>query len=224
MIDSLAVMEGVNPQTINTYALQLISNEVRDRKTATSCEKLINQGTFGVIPDRMSIERSALLIDVLEIGKRKFTEFRHLCKLENLHFPTYSKITEYRSNIVLSSGIFYVRNEIEGVIGVSISYRRIVEQTIRRILQTIPSTNEIHFPINVKIVDGLDGSGSHKSYNQVQDIANFTKNYILFAFRVISILDSNNAELWCKDNPNSTSEIRPIALIARRKTKRVSNL
>ena len=37
-------------QTIVTFALQLISNEVRDRETATFCEKPSCMGTFGNIP------------------------------------------------------------------------------------------------------------------------------------------------------------------------------
>ena len=44
------------------------------------------------------------------------------------------------------------------------------------------------YPLEIEIADGLDGSGSHRIYNQISDNPNFTnKNFLLFAFKVLSI-------------------------------------
>ena len=101
------------------------------------------------------------------------------------------------------------------IIGVSISYQKIVHQTIIRILETNSAVPQ--FPISIKIVDGLDGSGSHQMYSQYHSDVNLsTKNYILFAFRVTSITDCNNNSIYSNDNPNATFGIRPVALIAQK--------
>ena len=49
------------------------------------------------------------------------------------------------------------------------------------------------YPINVNIVDGLDGSGCHRVYNQLQDHPDIsTKTFLLFDFIIISIKDTAN--------------------------------
>ena len=71
------------------------------------------------------------------------------------------------------------------------------------------------YPIEVEIADGLDGSGSHRIYNQISNNPNFTsKNFLLFAFKVLSIKDRNSVTLWCKSLPNSPFATRPVCLLA----------
>ena len=85
LIDSLAEREKVEPKVIATYALQLISNENHDRLVSTICASWIyGEGTFGRMPKKVSIEKSSFLLDLLEIGKRKYSALRHLCKSEDI--------------------------------------------------------------------------------------------------------------------------------------------
>ena len=99
------------------------------------------------------------------------------------------------------------------VLCVSISYQKIVHQTIIRILETNAAVPQ--FPISIKIVDGLDGLRSHQMYSQYHSKVNLsTKNYIIFVFRVTSITVCNNNSIYSNDNPNATFGIRPVALIA----------
>ena len=45
----------------------------------------------------------------------------------------------------------------------------------------------------ITVVDGLDGSGSHRLYNQLQEHPDIsTKTFLLFCFRIVSIKDSAN--------------------------------
>ena len=64
-------------------------------------------------------------------------------------------------------------------IGAGYSYKEIVQHTTERILQTI-TIHPTQYPLEIEIADGLDGSGSHRIYNQLSDNPNFTtKNFLL---------------------------------------------
>ena len=48
-----------------------------------------------------------------------------------------------------------------------------------------------NFPLTVAITDGMDGSGCHRVYNQVQGFLDIsTKTYILFGFKILWIQDA----------------------------------
>ena len=63
---------------------------------------------------------------------------RKVCKQENIIFPPYNKIADYRANIVLSSELIEVQNSSNVTIGIGIYYKAILRQTIIRLLETIP--------------------------------------------------------------------------------------
>ena len=70
---------------------------------------------------------------------------------------------------------------------------------------------ESQFPLNVTIADCLDGSGSHRIYNQVNihpDLS--TNSFILFGFKLLNILDNN---ISSNSFPNSPFSFRPVALV-----------
>ena len=71
------------------------------------------------------------------------------------------------------------------------------------------------------ISDGFDGSGCHKIYNQFGRIPKFnSKNFILFGFKVFSVLDLSGTTVWSNDIPNSPFCVRPIVLLAQKENKR----
>ena len=51
-------------------------------------------------------------------------------------------------------------------IGTSVSYHSILSLTIQRLLSTLDPVPDSHYPLKVKISDGLGGSGCHQTYNQ----------------------------------------------------------
>ena len=48
----------------------------------------------------------------------------------------------------------------------------------------------------------------HTAYN--------TKNYILLAFKIISVIDSTDNTLWSSDTPNSPFCVLPVVLLAQK--------
>ena len=137
LMSTLAEKENFKPKTIAIYALQCISNNEHHRGVSSFCQEIINTGRYGLLQNQMSIPRAASLLDILAIGKRKYTDFRHLCKSENIQFPAYCKISQYRSDVILANEIGYFRNEIDSIIGVGLSYRRILERTVKRLFDTL---------------------------------------------------------------------------------------
>ena len=116
----------------------------------------------------MPIDKSAFLLDLLEIGRRKYANFRRLCNSEQITFPSYSKLALYRHSITLTNELVFVHNEMNIAIGIAISYRNILHQSMLRLFEILPPLNDSQFPLTIKIADGLDGSGCHQIYNQYE--------------------------------------------------------
>ena len=89
--------------------LQLLSNEVGDRKVANVAKKIAYDGDFGdVVKRQISLEKSLFLLDALEIGKRKYSKLRQLLISDHVHLPAYNKVAELRNELILKSSIqFY---------------------------------------------------------------------------------------------------------------------
>ena len=108
----------------------LISNESRDSQTADFCKEIINGGSFAGYLKSMPIEKSTFLLDMLEIVRIKDTNFRRLCKSEHITFPSFSKLAQYRNNIILENDLEYIHIASQTTIGIAISYSRIRHQSI----------------------------------------------------------------------------------------------
>ena len=126
LIDVTAEKEEVDSKIIAAYALKLISNESRDTNTVNVCDQIISTGKFSNESKIMPLDKSTFLLDILEIGKRKYTNFRRVCKSENVNFPSYSKLAHYRNNTLLVNELTYVSNQMNETIGIAISYKRIL--------------------------------------------------------------------------------------------------
>lgn len=219
IIEIMANKEKVDKKSIVTYALQLISNEEHDKKIPIVCKEIISSGTFANALHQMPLNKSLFLIDLLQIGKRKYNDLRRLCKIENFIFPSYNLVAEFRSNIVSLNELKYISNISNETIGIGISYKDLLQHTLFRLFETVINDN-FTFPLTLKISDGLDGSGSHKIYNQQnENICLSTKNYILFGFKLLSLRDVNGNIIWINDVPNSPFGLRPVALICQKENE-----
>lgn len=67
LIDTIADKEEVESKTIAAYALMLISNVTKDVNTSNVCKEIISKGSFASQTKSMPIDRSAFLLDLLEI-------------------------------------------------------------------------------------------------------------------------------------------------------------
>ena len=75
--------------------------------------------------------------------------------------PAYRKLLEQRNSIILRPFIQMHPNPTNPV---GFIYRT---HNMSRILSTIPPPSTQDFPLRFQIADGLDGSGNHTVYNQV---------------------------------------------------------
>ena len=203
LINQLAVKE-VHSKTIILYALQVVSNETHDQSISYFCEEVSTTGTFGNTVQRVSIEKSTFLLDHLGIEKLKYIDLKRLLEEDNVILPAYKDVAVYRSEIILGNVIqYYTRNSEQVIIGVIISYHLLLKQTVLRLFSTLTNLNSFQFPLTLRISDCLDGSGSHQIYNQLSTITNLqSKNFLLFAFKLLSIKDHLDCEVWVNTIPN----------------------
>ena len=198
----IADRERVEEKDIASLALKLISTIVHDRKVSKVSTEILQTGTFSNSYKQLPIDKSAFLLDILEIGKRKYSNIRKLCKPEGIIFPSYDHIAIFRSQIALTQKIKFIHKEGQNI-GVTHSYFELVKHTAERILQTM-ELNSQQYPIEFEIADGLDGSGSHRIYNQLNNDPNFTtKSIILYAFKPLTIKDSEKNIIWSNLIPRS---------------------
>ena len=214
-IRELAEIENTTEVKIAAMALQLISNQSDTRQVAKVSKLIATDsfpGDFGKVFNKcVDVDKTLFLLDMLEIGKRKYTKLRQHLLSSNIEFPAYQKVAEYRNDIILRSSIHLYPNP-SAPIGVCVPYAKYVEHTFIRILANLSPLVE-DFPLTFQIADGLDGSGSHTIYNH-QNTNTSTKSYILFCFKPVVIKSSTGKELWRNTIPNSPFCQRPVFLCA----------
>ena len=216
-IRSLSVIENTSEIKIAALALQLLCNEGDNREVAKVSKSIVHDrfsGQFGYASKNkeLEVDKALFLLDLLEIGKRKYTLLRQLLLSSEIHFPAYHKVADQRNSLVLRSMIQLYPNPT-APIGVCVPYAQLVRHTFCRIISTLPSLSTEDFPLRFQIADGLDGSGSHIVYNQPNTNTD-TKSYILFCFKAVHIVNSSSKELWRNNSPNSPFSQRPIFLLA----------
>ncbi|KAI6650503.1 hypothetical protein LOD99_7554 [Oopsacas minuta] len=208
----VAVQENVSSKELSCYLMMLCSQTEYDFTTTKFCKEIIAKGSFGPVCNKLTCDKAAFLMDSLEIGKKKYIDLRRLL-LSDVQLPGYNRLATHRSQICLTNDIFSVDREHR--VGIAVSYKKLLTHTVNRILTA--SANEIPSasnPKRIRISDGLDGSGSHRVYQQATHPNISTKSFILFGFKVISISDTNNKLIWKNPLPNSPFSIRPVAILA----------
>ena len=199
--------------------MQLLADESDNRKTAKIAKEIISRGGFsGINLSYVPVDKALFLLDMLEMGRRKYTQLRQTLLTENIHFPSHSKVIDLR-NILISRESIQLYPNPHQPIGVQTPYYLQVQQTLERILTTLSPLNIEEFPLKFRIADGLDGSGCHTIYNQMNTNTT-TKNFILFCFKPISISTSSNRLVWQNKYPNSPFSQRPVFLCAARECEK----
>ena len=98
-MDFIAEKESV---TSEQMSLELIANQDYDRNTSEFCNKIIETGAFPETNHKLLFDKAAALMDILEIGKLRYTKLRVICKPEGFTIPTYNKLAIYRSDTLKS--------------------------------------------------------------------------------------------------------------------------
>ena len=123
-LDTVAQKEGVSPKTFATYFFFLCSNEDLNFSSAKVCKEIIIKGNFSHIFPQFSLDKSAFLIDSLEIGKSKFLKLQPTLLSDNLKLPGYNRVAVHRAQVNLVDEVRLIHREF--AIGVGISYKETV--------------------------------------------------------------------------------------------------
>ena len=161
----------------------LISQKERDFPNSKVCEEIIAKGNYNTICSTLSCDKAAYLMDSLDIGIINYIELRRILLTEGFKLPGYNHLAIYRANICLTAEVHLVKRDYP--IGVGISYQKLLTSTVDRIISII---NQVRHPVDIRISDGLDGSGCHRIYQQVIPHPDLTtKNILLFDFKKLRI-------------------------------------
>ena len=153
-IRTLAEIEHVSEVKIAALALQTISNQSHCRQVAQVSKLIAHDnypGQFGHVAKKdLDLNKSLLLLDMLEIGKRKYTQLRQLLLSSDIRFRAYQNVIDQRNNIVLRSSLLLYPNSTTPI-GVSVSYSEFVLHTFKRIMATISSPSPKNIPLSYQI-------------------------------------------------------------------------
>ncbi|KAI6647513.1 hypothetical protein LOD99_8778 [Oopsacas minuta] len=213
-LEAVAQREEVSPKMISSYLLLLYSQEEHDVSTANISKNVI-AGSHGLgnFNRKLSLDSSCFLLDSLEIGKSKYIDLRRILINEDITLPGYNRVAIHRSQICLIDEMEIVEREYP--VGIGISYYTLLTHTVNRIISTNTPIDSDDQPLKIRISDGLDGSGSHRVYQQATSHPDLTtKDFLLFGFKVLSITNHQGKLLWKNSVPNSPFSIRPITILA----------
>ena len=102
---SLSTIEDTSEIQIAALALQLISNQVDNRSVAQISKSVVHNefpGKFGeTLRKELNLNKALFLLDLLQVGKRKYTQLRQNLLSSEIHFPSYRKVAEHRNSIIL---------------------------------------------------------------------------------------------------------------------------
>ena len=122
-------------------------------------------------------------------------------------------LTLFRSQVNLLNELKFVTSSLNHPLGVTILYRDILVTNVHQLIDFDESLQNASYPITITVVDGLDGSGSHRIYNQLQDHPDISnRTFLLFCFRIVYLRE--NKIIWKNPVPNSPFAVRPLSLFA----------
>ena len=159
----------------------LCSNEDLDFSSAKVCKEIINKGNYSHICPQLSLDKSAFLIESLEIRKSKCLELQRSLLSGNLKLPGYNRVVVHRAQVNLVDEVRLIHREFP--IGVGISYTRLLSHTVERIVMNLNVHNQ-DFPLKVKMSDGLDGSGCHRVYQQARAYPELAKSLFCLGLKL----------------------------------------
>ena len=94
-------------------------------------------GKFGkTLRKELDLNKALFLLDLLQVGKRKYTQLRQNLLSSEIHFPSYIKVAEHRNSIILRHFI-QPYPTVTNPIGIHIPYAQYVRHTFLRIWSTI---------------------------------------------------------------------------------------
>lgn len=84
----------------------LYSHKEQDISTAKFIKQIIIHGSFGKVCNNLSLDKSAFLLDSLEIWKGKYIDLRRVL-LSDGNLPGYNKVATHLAHLSLAIGGTY---------------------------------------------------------------------------------------------------------------------
>ena len=80
--------------------MMLCSQGEYDFDSAKFCKEIIAKGSFGPVCNELTCDKAAFLMDLLEIGKKKYIDLRRLLLSDaDVQLPGYNRLATHRSQI-----------------------------------------------------------------------------------------------------------------------------
>ena len=67
----------MNPQTVSALLLQFFANDHKNTSVSEVCKEIVDTGRFGNAATKIETQKCSFLLDLLALGRRKYTE---LCR------------------------------------------------------------------------------------------------------------------------------------------------
>ncbi|KAI6652951.1 hypothetical protein LOD99_4028 [Oopsacas minuta] len=113
-INALSIVENTSEIKIAALTLQLLSNQTKQREIAKVSKSVVYDkfsNQFGkMLKEELDVNKAVFLVDLLEIGRRKYTQLQHHLLSSDIRFPAYYRVVEERNSIIIRSDIQMYHN------------------------------------------------------------------------------------------------------------------
>ena len=94
-LGEVATLEDSTPTAIAALVLQLLANEEDNRQGSKVAKEIVSSEGFSNINNNLvPIDKALFLLDLLVVGRRKYTHLRPTLLPDNIIFPSYAKVAD----------------------------------------------------------------------------------------------------------------------------------
>ena len=209
-LEKEAIKNKVHVNELLGVVLKQLNYHSDKRSSITPIANTLIQNEKELSENIITMPKICYLQQNLQLGRFNYNILKKML-LENfttsfnsVKLPSWSALRAYQRK--LTSAVLRDTH----LTGVRFSYISALTITIREILECssiVPSSN-----LTVHIKDGVDGSGGHAIYHQVNNID--TRNIIMFMFSVLRITDNEtNQAIFEEPMASSPFAMRPLFLV-----------
>ena len=121
-LGEVATLEDSTPTAIAALVLQLLANEEDNRQGSKVAKEIVSSEGFSNINNNLvPIDKALFLLDLLEVGRRNYTQLRQTLLPDNIIFPSNAKVADLRNTIISQPSIRLYPDPVKPI-GVHLSY------------------------------------------------------------------------------------------------------
>ena len=182
-------------------------NYKHDRNSSDIGDKLLQGTEYRVLPK----VKASYLLQNLQLGRFGYRILKKTLTDEGnqerntINFPSWRSLRDFQYNLMPP-----ILHDTQ-LPGVRFEYLSAIKMTIKRVLDSnvkIPISKDL----TVLIKDGVDGSGSHAIYHQLNNVQ--THNMLMYMFCVLRITESVSGKIVYEERLSASPfAMRPVFLI-----------